>query len=1057
MRKTTYSILLIIALLLCGNVNISAQLDSRNRTVETIIIDNLGQLPAANHEKYAQVMGEIAATGEKGIVQLASMLGPASTTKNAKFEYALNSVTDYVMTPGNQKYLDGVRKGLISALDKCTDNANKAFLMTQLQKCATSNEVGVFEKYLSDKYLQDYAIRGLAATPGIDSEVLNLIKGEKAPKSSLAYLAYFKKLKDAEPVLLNWAKTDTDQKDLASIYNALTTCGSAQSLKYLSGVAKKLNYANDATGATNAFLTLLNCTDNNKVVSSAAKSMLKNPSAAVRCAGLRLLLQSAGSKANATKMVLAALKDGNIEYRNTALDFAKKYAGDDIIKSVASKFNGLSDQAKTDVVRWLGNNHATSEIDLVNSAMNSTNADLAKAAIKSAGQIGGEKALEALIKQLGGSNADAANASLLAFNGSINDDIVKALSSEDASIQAQALKLASARHIHSAYSKVQSLLNTDNAQLKSAAYDALKGVASPSNFDEICNLLDQSTSSTASKLQDAAKAAIAAQSADKQYSLISQRLAKAPKASLYYPLLAQAGNSAAIGKLMQEYKGADKAEAEKALLKVNNPEMINILYDMAKAGGNEKDAILRRYLTLTQKSDNTPEAKYLLYRQALELNPSDNVTKSFISALGNTRCVPALGTVAKYLDNENTKHTAAYAVKELIGKNEALQGGAANKALLNKTKDIFSTYKANGDADAGYAIDEISGILPKFAASGYDKLNATKKYENFELNADVKGEGSVVVRSVPEIKLTADGITFGDKTAKVSKDSWNNLYVKVLNDRIFINVNGNTLVENAILKKIAPTGLVAIKGATTRDVEIKELASTPVFELSPEEKKQGFEVLFDGRSLDKWHGNTTGYVPVDGNIYVTANYGGSGNLYTNKKYSDFIYRFEFYFDVPGVNNGIGIRTKDGVDAAYDGMEIQVLDHDDPIYKGLAPYQQHGSVYGIIVPKHINFGPIKTWHKEEIRAVGDHITVTVDGQVLTDGNIREACKGHNMAPDGSQHNPYTVDHKNHPGLFNKDGYISFCGHGPGVKFRNVRILDLSKNAKAGKAKSKSKRK
>ena len=125
------------------------------------------------------------------------------------------------------------------------------------------------------------------------------------------------------------------------------------------------------------------------------------------------------------------------------------------------------------------------------------------------------------------------------------------------------------------------------------------------------------------------------------------------------------------------------------------------------------------------------------------------------------------------------------------------------------------------------------------------------------------------------------------------------------------------------------------------------------------------------------------------------------------------------------------------------MEIQVLDHDDPIYQGLQPYQQHGAVYGIIVPKHVKFGPIGTWNTEEIEFIGDHIKVTVNGQVINEGNIREACKGHNIAPDGSEHNPYTVDHKNHPGLFNKDGYISFCGHGAGVKFRNVRILDLSK--------------
>ena len=248
-----------------------------------------------------------------------------------------------------------------------------------------------------------------------------------------------------------------------------------------------------------------------------------------------------------------------------------------------------------------------------------------------------------------------------------------------------------------------------------------------------------------------------------------------------------------------------------------------------------------------------------------------------------------------------------------------------------------------------------------------------------------------------------------------------------------------------------------------RNFYFNSLPDTPVFKLSPEEEAQGFEVLFDGRSLDKWHGNTAAYVPVDGNIYVTAQYGGSGNLYTKKNYSDFIYRFEFCFDVPGVNNGIGIRTgKDvtGVDAAFHGMEIQVLDHDDPMYPGypfgftgIKPYQQHGSVYGVIPAKHVDFGPIKQWHTEEIKAVGDHITVTVDGEVILDGNIREACQGHAVGPEGTEGNPYMLDHRNHPGLFNKEGYISFCGHGQGVMFRNIRILDLSDKNKTKKAKRK----
>ena len=223
---------------------------------------------------------------------------------------------------------------------------------------------------------------------------------------------------------------------------------------------------------------------------------------------------------------------------------------------------------------------------------------------------------------------------------------------------------------------------------------------------------------------------------------------------------------------------------------------------------------------------------------------------------------------------------------------------------------------------------------------------------------------------------------------------------------------------------------------------LNESKPSPVFVLSEEEKKEGYEVLFDGTNLDKWVGDKVGYTPVNGTIYVTSNYGNAGNLYTAKEYRDFVLRFEFCFLRPGVNNGVGIRTPMGVDAAYEGMcELQILDHDDPIYANLREYQVHGSVYGVIPAKRIKHKPLGEWSTEEIRVKGDHITVIVNGETIVDGNIREACKGHNVAPDGSENNPYTVDHRNHPGMFNKKGHVGFLGHGAGIKFRNVRIKEL----------------
>ena len=208
----------------------------------------------------------------------------------------------------------------------------------------------------------------------------------------------------------------------------------------------------------------------------------------------------------------------------------------------------------------------------------------------------------------------------------------------------------------------------------------------------------------------------------------------------------------------------------------------------------------------------------------------------------------------------------------------------------------------------------------------------------------------------------------------------------------------------------------------------------PRSELTAEEKARGFEMLFDGSDLSRWHGDFEGYTVVNGAILVSARYGSTGNLYTNKQYRNFVYRFEFCFLEEGVNNGVGIRTPENVDAAYEGMcELQILDHDAPAYAGwLKDYQTHGSIYGIVPAKRVKHKPLGEWSTEEIVVEGDRIKVTVNGELITDADVRKVTAGGRKA---------TVDGRAHPGLFNRKGYISFCGHGSGLKIRNVRILDL----------------
>ncbi len=201
---------------------------------------------------------------------------------------------------------------------------------------------------------------------------------------------------------------------------------------------------------------------------------------------------------------------------------------------------------------------------------------------------------------------------------------------------------------------------------------------------------------------------------------------------------------------------------------------------------------------------------------------------------------------------------------------------------------------------------------------------------------------------------------------------------------------------------------------------------------STEASDEGFVSLFDGETLAGWQGSTNGYFAKDGALVCKKE--GGGNLYTDKEYADFVFRFEFLL-TPGANNGIGIRTPLSGNPAFDGIEIQVLDHDHEMYKDIKPYQAHGSVYGVVPAKRGYLKPVGEWNSEEIRVQGSHFKVTLNGHVIVDADVAQASEGG------------TLDGAKHPGLKRTKGHIAFCGHGAHVEFRNIRVKELPAGGEA----------
>jgi hypothetical protein len=282
---------------------------------------------------------------------------------------------------------------------------------------------------------------------------------------------------------------------------------------------------------------------------------------------------------------------------------------------------------------------------------------------------------------------------------------------------------------------------------------------------------------------------------------------------------------------------------------------------------------------------------------------------------------------------------------------------------------------------------------------------------------------------------------------------WNNFHIIMKGEKVTVYLNGALVTDNVTLENYWDKNLpifskeqIELQAHGTyvayRNIFLRELSSKEPSTISEDEKKQGFISLFDGTNLDQWTGNTTGYIVKDGAVEVNPEISGGGNLYTKEEYADFVYRFEFQL-TPGANNGIGIHAPLEGDAAYVGMEIQVLDSEHPMYKDLHEYQYHGSVYGVIPAKRGYLLPTGEWNKEEISINGSKIKVTLNGTVILDGDIKEASKNG------------TLDHKEHPGLLRTTGHIGFLGHGDVVRFRNMRVMKVEEKVKE-KVKVKSKK-
>ena len=223
--------------------------------------------------------------------------------------------------------------------------------------------------------------------------------------------------------------------------------------------------------------------------------------------------------------------------------------------------------------------------------------------------------------------------------------------------------------------------------------------------------------------------------------------------------------------------------------------------------------------------------------------------------------------------------------------------------------------------------------------------------------------------------------------------------------------------------------------------------------LTAREKKEGWQLLFDGKTTQGWRGAyktsfpDSGWVVQDGLLRVLSSGGKEsrhgGDIVTVNEYDNFELTANFRL-TEGANSGIKyfvVEHQPKPAGSAFGLEFQVLDdarHPDA-KMGKNGNRTVGSLYDLISAKNKQVNPIGEWNHARIVVKGTQVEHWLNGK-----KVVAYKKGSDEFRRLVAESKYAAPEYNKNGRFGEatQGHILLQDHGDAVAYKNIKIRKLN---------------